>query len=368
MEDDRKMSFFSPPITNKYPNGETTIAVVKELIRSTKLKPMTEMVRKGEANKNDVCPWIISTGVYSYGNDAGIEKFSGCPSIDIDHTSERYGLDPETVKRLLAADKVLNFNLLNISVSGTGVKGILTVKGSTKEGYDRNYRIIEKYILDTYGIKIDPACRNISRAYYLSYDPDVYYNADGFVEQETLNMLEKEEVHAEGAEENAKDTKSESFRVSKSQGSKDLTTKGTEENAKDAKRATVKECPYEGGKTNSTGAPEFSAPDYSTGERPSDRLNRLQVIHDLAVEAVKRIGWKQKSEETWTRAGKDPKEGCSAIWNVWDKEGIWIFTCFTTNGLPFKANKGYSDTQILCIINYRDNWMDCISDLAARFL
>jgi hypothetical protein len=83
---------------------------------------------------------------------------------------------------------------------------------------------------------------------------------------------------------------------------------------------------------------------------------------------MERSGWKQKSEELRTRPDKDVKDGCSAIWNVWEQEGLWIFTCFTSNGFPFKAHKGCADTGIICLLDYNDDWTAFITDYASRYL
>ncbi len=208
MEEDRKMSFFSGPITNKYPNSETTLAVLKELIRSGKLKYVTDCVHNGTMDKKELMYFTPACTCSSRADDK-VTGYSGIPGLDFDDVLKKYGIDPETVKRLLAEDKVLNFNLIYVSPSGKGVKAFFTIDGGRIEEYELTYSAAEKHLLETYGLKADPSCRNVSRACFLCHDPEPYWNPDGFVERETLlNMLMKEEVHAESAEKKEKGAKS----------------------------------------------------------------------------------------------------------------------------------------------------------------
>ena len=230
------------------------------------------MVRKGKADKNRVCPNTTTAGVFSYDNDKGIITYSGCPNVDIDDTFKNYGLHPEAVKRLLAGDTFLNFNLLNVSVRGNGVKGILTVQGGIAEEHLLYYSAIEKYILDTYGIKIDPSCRNISRAYYLSYDPDVYYNPEGYVERALLLALLPAPAAA---------------------------------TATAAAPATP---PYV---STATSVPSFGNSTYSVGERPSDLLNRMAQVIERSKRALKADGWIENGE-LWRRPGKNGGSSASS--------------------------------------------------------
>jgi chaperonin GroEL (HSP60 family) len=90
-------------------------------------------------------------------------------------------------------------------------------------------------------------------------------------------------------------------------------------------------------------------------------------VHDLAENALRRHGWKQKGE-LWTRPGKELRQGCSSIYNLYGPEGVYIMTNFSSNASPFVQNKSYSDCQIISELEYHGNFKKCISELANRFL
>ena len=340
--EDRNMSFFQGPITNKYPSGETTIAVVYELIKSKKLKYVTEKVRSGALEKTEL-PYFTPSCTCSSRADDKVISYSGIMHLDFDDVLKKYGIDPETVKRLLSGDKELNFNLIFVSPSGNGLKAFLTVEAGRIEEHELYYSAVEKYILDTYGLKADSSCRNVSRACFLCHDPEPYWYKDLFVERETLLKLLPAPVPGCACRDVACNVST-----------------GTSA-APSCNSSKIREI----SNSDSTGVPVFGKPDYTNEPRPSDLLNRLPQVHDRAVRDIQTDGWIQVNEVLWRRPGKEG--GCSAIWNFWDHEGIFFFTNFSSNA-PVFGRRGYTDVQIICMLEFNNDWNSCITGLAQQYL
>lgn len=325
-------SYYQGPISNKFPCKEMTLKEVYELITSGELGQLTLKVHGNNKLKTVILPYISVSGTFTCRRADSLVAYSGIICADFDHL-EKYGLDVEDFKRTLANDKVLNLSLINASPSGSGVKAYCTIENAVAEEHNLYFEALYNYFLHTYEIKIDTACRDISRATFVNQDVTAIFT-EGSIKREDLVAL--------------------------------LPPATADAACTDAiNRVST---PAHGYVSTATPVPAFTTPTRTDEPRPSDLLNRLPEIHDLAVSAMERSGWKQKSKELWTRPDKDVKEGCSAIWNVWEQEGLWILTVFSSNAQPFKAHKGYSDVQILCLLNYSDDWMACITDLASRYL
>jgi len=89
---------------------------------------------------------------------------------DIDHLA-----DVEPVFRLLEQDKNIWFAFR--SPSGDGIKcGIRCQNIASDDDIKSVYTSVARYFSDIYGIKIDPACKDISRLTFLSWDPDMFIN------------------------------------------------------------------------------------------------------------------------------------------------------------------------------------------------
>ncbi|MDU4286717.1 MAG: phage/plasmid primase, P4 family [Actinomyces sp.] len=87
--------------------------------------------------------------------------------------------------------------------------------------------------------------------------------------------------------------------------------------------------------------------------RPGDDYNQRVNWHDILTP----LGWKlyQGTPERglWTRPGKDSKEGASAsTQKVETLTGTSKLKVFTTNALPFEAEKTYSKFEAYTLINY----------------
>jgi hypothetical protein len=93
-----------------------------------------------------------------------------------------------------------------------------------------------------------------------------------------------------------------------------------------------------------------------------DKLNACPEVHVYAVSLLKQNGW-QENGRYWTRPGKNPGKGHSAVFSWFEPYGIYLFTNFSDKGLPFVPNKSYSDCMIIAILAYSSDYTKCISEL-----
>lgn len=132
-------------------------------------------------------------GTFSERGDASLIQASGFLHFDIDGLNED-ALD--SYRELLAQDKFVSWFF--VSPSGSGIKGALSTdkKISSALEYTEAWLAMERYFLETYEIKIDAACKNISRLCFLSYDPDFFFNPDATpLDLDKWNVAEKIEQH-----------------------------------------------------------------------------------------------------------------------------------------------------------------------------
>ncbi len=211
------------------------------------------------------------------------------------------------LKDTVAGDSFLNPAMIFISPSGTGLKILIKINKATIENHLNYFNAISHYLDDTYQLKIDQACKDVVRACFLCHDPEAFYSTGSIDSENLLSILP------------------------------DIS----------ATPATFEQLP-------------------DNYHKPSEELNRLPMIHSRAISALKYFGWQQQGEN-WTRPGKDPKDGISAKFNRDPKDGLYKFTNFSSNGEPF-GDKGYTDVGVICLLEYKDDFKACISELKAEYL
>lgn len=120
------------------------------------------------AEKKKLLPYVTPGGVFNTRRDADIASPSGLIGMDFD------GIQPEELQghiEMLRQD-VYTYAIFK-SVSATGF--CVFVKIDSSRFLDA-FLALEKYYLDTYGLFCDTSCKNISRARFVTYDPDAFQN------------------------------------------------------------------------------------------------------------------------------------------------------------------------------------------------
>lgn len=113
-------------------------------------------------------PYFTPCGVFDERKNAGLNKHSGLISIDIDK------IDPSEmneIKSYLYADEYTFAGF--VSASGNGL--CILVKVDPKK-HDDAFEGLQQYYFTKYQVIIDPSCKDLSRARFVTYDPDLFHN------------------------------------------------------------------------------------------------------------------------------------------------------------------------------------------------
>ena len=180
-QDALEMSFFKKPITNKKPLRTVTLIQVYQAIRShyyeTVIRQLRSIVDKeGQRRfKAKNLDYITPSGVFSYGNDESLISHSGILCMDLDDIE-----DVKELKEKLIDDIHFDTLLLFVSPCGNGLKWFIAIDLDVC-----NHKIwftsVRNYLMATYGLtdkQVDKSCSNVSKACYMSYDPDAYINSE----------------------------------------------------------------------------------------------------------------------------------------------------------------------------------------------
>ncbi len=169
-------SFFLYPITNTVPASTVDLKQVFELIKSDEFQKQTKELRSLEDSfsaklykTRNFC-FATFSGVFEMRNNKGLIQHSGLLTIDIDHIN-----NVDEVKHKLLQDPYFETELLFTSPSGDGLKWIIGI--DTNKGLnDRYFPAIQNYLHHRYAIEIDKSGKDLARACFLPYDPEVYIN------------------------------------------------------------------------------------------------------------------------------------------------------------------------------------------------
>ena len=159
------------------PKGETDWMTVLKNIQSEKYRPYVEKARTlisdpAAYRKYKTCfPSVTFCGNFTKRrNCQNILSSTGFLIPDLDHLS-----DVEKTFNLLSRDSYIWFCFR--SPSGDGLKCALRSEGiNTDDDIKVFYGAVERYFQTTYGIKIDPACKDIARLTFVSHDPHLFIN------------------------------------------------------------------------------------------------------------------------------------------------------------------------------------------------
>ena len=171
-----EFSFYRAPITNVLPHKTVTLQQVYNAIvgdhykdRTAKLRTITDpkQARKFKAANFDYCTF---SGVFTTRSDKAIVNPSGLLCIDFDHLS-----DVEKLFNRLLQDDFFDTQLLFRSPSGNGLKWIITINTHNLL-HSTYFAAVANYILKTYRIAPDKSGSDLSRACFLSHDPQACIN------------------------------------------------------------------------------------------------------------------------------------------------------------------------------------------------
>lgn len=144
---------------------------LKNIKRGNSSDTVNQLRETNDKGLKKKLPVVLFSGTFSSRYDDAIFDHSGLIVIDIDN------VEVDSVKRALATDNYI-FSCW-VSPSGNGVKALVRI--SNAERHEDHFRALEKYLDSQYGLEIDSTGKNLSRACFESYDPELVVNMDASV-------------------------------------------------------------------------------------------------------------------------------------------------------------------------------------------
>lgn len=173
---DINCSYFKGPITNVFPSKSLRMSEIYDLIVGQSFKNITKELRQisdsKEAKKYKAkhFDYVTFSGTFKKRSDQDLIKHAQLIVIDFDHLE-----NINQTKAQLMADDYFETELLFVSPSGDGLKWIIKI--DLREVTHQEYFLaVSNYIQKTYHLKVDPSGKDISRACFLSHDPEAFIN------------------------------------------------------------------------------------------------------------------------------------------------------------------------------------------------
>lgn len=194
--DSRNISFYAN-IFSKKPEKSISMKQFHSDIVSEKYKNNIEVLRalylesKPAYDKQKLnLEAVTISGVFESRNKEGLKSLSGCMVLDID------GLTVEqtnAAKAKLASDP--HIVMCFISPSGHGLKVVCRAEFANDREYKAAFDAISQYLDNKYKIELDQSGKDISRACFVSYDPEAYYNDKAVLfEYEIQELKPKQDI------------------------------------------------------------------------------------------------------------------------------------------------------------------------------
>ena len=179
--------------TTIFPNIKQTtggvdvpISKVMDGIKRGRWKGAIEKLREtGDKSIKTSLPYFTGSGTFSKRNDKGLKEHNDRIIIDIDNIDNL-----EDIRALLSLDTYTEY--LFMSCSGKGLAVIVKIEGNK---HKETFLSLQQYYMETYGIEIDKAGKDLSRPRYISYDPHLFFNptAEIYTEVVEIQQLELQE-------------------------------------------------------------------------------------------------------------------------------------------------------------------------------
>ena len=169
-------SFYNCPITNTKPNKQIMLLEVYDLIKGDTYKERTLKLRSisdpeaASQYKRTHFDFVTPSGIFSKRSNSGLVCHSGLLTLDFDHVENL-----PLVKEALLADANLDLviDLMFDSPSGTGFKSLVSIN-IMQHQHHKWFEALAKYLKRRYDLEVDKSGKDVARACFLPYDPNVY--------------------------------------------------------------------------------------------------------------------------------------------------------------------------------------------------
>jgi VirE N-terminal domain/AAA domain len=118
-------------------------------------------------------PGILFSGTFSQRKASALVHHSGLICVDLDGLNDRV----EALRETIVADP----HTLGcfVSPTGTGLKVIFRCDPARK--HEESFKAAERFVLEQFGLPIDPACKDVCRICFVSHDPEAFAADDAEV-------------------------------------------------------------------------------------------------------------------------------------------------------------------------------------------
>lgn len=171
-----EVSFYKK-MTDNSSVGEVEIKHIMKAIKDGKWKEEVDKYRaSGDPVDKLALPAFTGSGTFSTRNADSMLQHSGFIIIDIDKQK-----DAANVRKILTSDRFTKYCF--ISCGGEGVAVVVAVDPLK---HHESFMKIQEYYMSEYGLKIDKACKDVSRLRFVSADSEM---TEGIGEQFKLNVV-----------------------------------------------------------------------------------------------------------------------------------------------------------------------------------
>jgi hypothetical protein len=116
-------------------------------------------------------PAVLWSGTFTRRANDALVQHSGLLCADLDGLN---GSLADTRQKLKDSP---NLWALSVSPSGEGLKAVFKVPADAAR-HAGSFRAVEQHVRELTGVQIDEACKDPARLCFLSYDPELYHNAN----------------------------------------------------------------------------------------------------------------------------------------------------------------------------------------------
>ena len=187
-------SNFTGPITNTIPSDSISLMAIAEKIKTdkvlaVKIDKLRKIIDPKEKKEfKDSLDYVTFSGTFSRRASENLISHSGYFCADLDYI----GCNGEIKDTQHKIREYVEPALMFVSPSGNGLKTVfrINIESASHKEY---YNAVETFFQKELNIKIDPQCKDVSRATYLAYDPDLFYSDKPTVlDREFIEAYKKE--------------------------------------------------------------------------------------------------------------------------------------------------------------------------------
>lgn len=191
-----KFSFYKGGIKSLKPSTDFEVKKAIDLIKSDTYKESVERLRNATDSNvkkvlKDGLDYFTFSGTFKKRSVDGLVKHSGFICLDFDGIENL-----DDAKAVICADS--HVHACFVSPSGNGLKVLIKINGAF---HLESFKALEIHF-ETLGFTLDKSGKDVSRACFVSFDPDVFYNPKSIsfkvkAEKETPEPDEKETIVAD---------------------------------------------------------------------------------------------------------------------------------------------------------------------------